>query len=212
MFEVAPPFLNDLPIDKIGYVAIFVVLLLDGANIPFTPVELFLGLSGYLVAIGEITFAGALLVTVAGNVLGHIISYTLGYMVGRSFFVSYGKYLFITPGRLRRAEKRVRAMGPLAAFVVRVIPGLRSFGSILLGTVRMRFSEFLVLTTAGVTVWNIVFLTLGYYFGITFANYAPLIVPVAIAIIASGLCLAMIVWYIQASLKRRASRNIANML
>lgn len=212
MFEVALPFVQDLPLDQIGYLAIFIVLLLDGANIPFTPVELFLGLSGYLVAIGEISFAGALLVTVAGNVLGHIIAYTLGFMVGRSFFVSYGKYLFITPARLKLAEKRVKALGPLAAFVVRVIPGLRSFGSLLFGTIRMRFAEFLILTTCGVTVWNIVFLTLGYYFGVTFAKYASWVVPVAIAIIATGLCLAVIVWYIQSTLKKRADRQIARLL
>src|ERR1700675_3927850 len=108
MFEIALPLVKDLPLDQVGYLAIFIVLLLDGANIPFTPVELFLGLSGYLVAIGELTFIGALVVTVAGNVLGHVISHTLGYMVGRSFFSTYGKYLLITPERLQLAEKRVK--------------------------------------------------------------------------------------------------------
>lgn len=191
--------------EDIGYLAVFVVLALDGANVPFTPIELFLGLTGYLAAIGELKFFPALLVTLIGNITGHVISYMLGYMVGKPFFRKYGKYLLITPERLERAERMLNRMGPSAAIVFRFIPGLRAFGSILLGTVRMPFAAFLFLTSAGVLVWNAVLMTLGFYFGLAFATEAAWLVPAGIGIIAIGLCLAVILWYVQSKLRKRGA-------
>lgn len=201
------PFLADIPIDQVGYLALFIIMLLDGANLPFTPNELFLGLAGYLVAIGELNFIGALVVTVAGNVAGAIISYVLGYVVGRPFFARYGKYFLITPERLASAEDRAKEMGPSAAFVFRLIPGLRTFGSVLLGVVRMNFGSFILLTTFGVAIWNAVFLILGFYFGVAFSKEAAWIVPLLIGVIAGGLCLTAVAWYTQMTLRKRKSRR-----
>ena len=143
------PFLDPVAVQDIGYAAVFFVLMLDGANIPFTPVELFLGLTGYLVAIGDLQFLPALLVTVIGNMTGHIISYLLGFTFGKRFLPKYGKYLLITPDRLKQAEGLFDRLGPWSAFIFRFIPGLRTFGSILLGVIRMPFMPFVMLSAAG---------------------------------------------------------------
>ena len=201
------PFISDIPLEQVGYLAVFIVLLLDGANIPFTPIELFLGLTGYLVAVGEMNFAAALGVTVAGNITGHVIIYTLGYMVGRPFFDRYGKYLFMTKDRIAVAEQYVAQIGPASAIAFRVLPGLRAFASVLMGTMRMHFGTFLLFSTIGVAAWNVIFLTIGFYFGVTFAREAAWIVPIVIAVLAAGLCLAAIGWYAQMKKKKREQKN-----
>jgi len=183
------------PFEDIGYFGIYFVTLLDGANIPFTPIEVFLGLAGYLAAIGEVKFLPALVVTVLGNLTGHIFSYVVGRLVGRSFFTKYGKYLLVTPDRLERAEHYAKLFGPSAAFVFRFVPGLRTIGSILLGVLCMPFWLFLIMSLPGILIWNALLMAVGFYFGTTFAEYATWIVPVLFMIIAGGLAIAAIVWY-----------------
>jgi len=194
---------NWLPIEDFGYFAIYLVTLLDGANIPFTPIELFLGFAGYLAAIGEVKFVPALAVTVLGNLTGHIFSYIVGRLVGRSFFRKYGKYLLVTPERLERAEHHAKRFGPTAALVFRFIPGLRTVGSILLGTLRMPLWIFIVMTLPGIIIWNTLLMVIGFYFGTTFAEHASLIVPLFILIFAGGFTAAAVLWYRKAPRGRK---------
>lgn len=184
-----------LPFEDIGYFALYFVTLLDGANIPFTPIEIFLGLAGYLAAIGEVKFLPALVVTVLGNLTGHIFSYTVGRLVGRSFFAKYGKYLLVTPERLERAEHYANKFGPTAALLFRFLPGLRTMGSILLGALRMPLWIFLLMSLPGILIWNTLLMAIGYYFGTAFAEHAVWIVPAFILIIAGGFAAAAIAWY-----------------
>lgn len=193
-----------LPFEDIGYLALYFVTLLDGANIPFTPIEIFLGLAGYLAAIGEVKFLPALVVTVLGNMTGHIFSYVVGRLVGRSFFTKYGKYLLITPERLEQAENQAKRFGPTAALVFRFLPGLRTVGSLLLGTLRMPLWIFVIMTLPGIFVWNALLMVVGYYFGTTFAEHASWIVPLFILIIAGGFAIAAVVWYRKAPHDRQS--------
>lgn len=197
-----------LPFEEIGYFALYIVTLLDGANIPFTPIELFLGLAGYLAALGEIKFMPALLATTLGNLTGHIFSYTVGRLVGRSFFVKYGKYLLVTPERLERAEYFAKKFGPTAALVFRFVPGLRTMGSILLGTLRMPFWLFILMTLPGIAIWNAILMAIGYYFGVTFAEHATWLVPLFILIIAGGFTLAAVLWYKKSPHEREPMKQL----
>lgn len=193
---------NWLPFEDIGYLAIYFVTLLDGANIPFTPIEIFLGLAGYLAAIGEVKFIPALVVTVLGNLTGHIFSYVVGRLVGRSFFTRYGKYLLVTPERLEVAERYAKKFGPTAALVFRFLPGLRTVGSILLGVLRMPLWVFLLMSLPGIVVWNAMLMAVGFYFGTAFAEHASWLVPLFILAIAGGLTAAVVLWYRNSPHKR----------
>lgn len=198
----------DLPsvlgeLEDIGYLAVFLVMLLDGANVPFTPVELFLGLTGYLAAIEELRFFPALVVTILGNITGHCIAYFVGFFFGKPFFTRYGRYVLITPEHLARAEALTKKLGPGSALLLRFIPGLRSVTSLLLGTVKMPFVDFILLSLLGVTMWNLVFMLLGFFFGLTFAASAAWLVPLVIFAIAGGFSLAAVLWYRLSVSKKR---------
>jgi membrane protein DedA with SNARE-associated domain len=190
-------------LEDVGYLLVFAVLLLDGASVPFTPIEVFLGLTGYLVAIGQLDFLSALLVTVLGSLAGHLIGYALGYRYGRGFVTRFGKYFLVTPERFAEAEKLLKRHGPFAAFGMRFIPGLRSLTSPLLGIVKEPLVEFLLFTTFAVTLWNLILLLLGYFFGLAFASEAAWIVPLGIVGIAIGLGLVAVVWYRLSKKKHR---------
>ncbi len=182
-------------LEDVGYLLVFTVLLLDGASVPFTPVEVFLGFTGYLVAIDQLDFFTALVVTVLGSLAGHTIAYALGYRYGRDFFKRFGKYVLITPERFKQAERLLKKHGPLAAFGMRFIPGLRSLTSAMLGIIKMPFLEFLLFTTFAVTLWNLMLMLLGYFFGLAFASEAAWLVPLVIFGIAGGFGLVAVLWY-----------------
>lgn len=188
--------------EEIGYLAVFAVLFLDGASVPFTPVELFLGLTGYLVATGDLDFATAYAVTIIGCMTGHLVSYFVGYRIGSPFFRKYGKYLLITHEHLDHVEERIKHFGPMSAFLFRFIPGLRSLTSLLLGVTRRPFVPFVFLTLLAVMLWNLLFLIIGMYFGLAFARYSVWIVPFSIGVIVTGLFIAGFVWVIQWRKKR----------
>ena len=130
-------------IEDLGYAAIYTGMLLDGATIPFTPSEIFLGLTGYVAATGDVHFGGAYAISIIGAMTGHLMSYSVGARVGHPFVKRYGQYLFLTTERLESLIKNTEKYGPQAAFVFRFIPGFRSVTSILLGISRMPFVEFM---------------------------------------------------------------------
>lgn len=197
-------FLDPTRIEDLGYAAIALGLFLDGATIPFTPVELFLVLAGYVSATGNLNFYVAFAVTVLSSMTGHLLSYTLGYKLGNPFFKKYGKYLFIQESFLLSAEKRVKAFGPVAAIVFRFIPGFRSILSILLGIVKVPIIPFTLLSLAGVLIWNLTLMLLGYYFGIAFAEYASLVIPFILGICVAGLGVFAFLSMMQMKRKRKS--------
>ena len=181
-------------VEDLGYAAIYTGMLLDAATIPFTPGELFLGLTGYVAATGGVSFGAAYAISIIGAITGHLVSYAVGARIGHPFIRRYGSYLFLSTEKFEAFVARVKAYGPQAAFVFRFIPGFRAFTSILLGIARMAFTEFLILTFLATLLWNLGWMLLGYFFGIAFAEYANRIIPFALGAIAAGLFIWAFLW------------------
>ncbi|MEO5927313.1 MAG: DedA family protein [Patescibacteria group bacterium] len=184
-----------LRFEDIGYLAIFAVMLLDGANVPFTPNELFLGFIGYLARTGGVNPAIAYLVAMLGTMTGHAFSFFVGWKVGRPLFDRYGKFILVTNDRLDAIEKRLKQFGPTAPFVARFIPGLRNVGSLLMGVFQYPPGPFFILTAAGVAIYNALFFMTGFILAERFAAVGDWIVPIMVCVLAVGLALAAIHWY-----------------
>lgn len=182
-------------LEEIGYLAIFGVMILDGANVPFTPNELFLGFIGYLSRTGEINGVLAYLMALMGSLVGHLLSFFIGWKVGRPLFNRYGKFILITNAHLEAGERILNRFGKSAPFVTRFIPGVRNLGSLLFGVFRFPVGPFMLLTTAGIAIYNALFFLTGFILAERFAALKGFIFPLVIAIIATGLVLAAISWY-----------------
>ncbi len=181
--------------EDIGYLAVFAIMILDGANIPFTPNELFLGFAGYLARTGDMNAVLAYLMALMGSLVGHLLSYFIGWKVGRPLFERYGKFIFITTQNIRAAERAVKRFGKTAPFVVRFIPGLRNLGSLFFGVLRVPTGPFMLLTTAGIAIYNALFFLSGYILAERFAELKDLLFPLVVGILAVGLSLAATSWY-----------------
>ncbi|MBI4138821.1 DedA family protein [Candidatus Uhrbacteria bacterium] len=184
-----------IPIEDIGYLAIFLIMTLDGANIPFTPNELFLAFTGYLARTGEVNTVAAFAAGLFGSFTGHLASYLIGWKFGRPFFRKYGKFVFMDTERLQAVEDRIKSYGKRAPFIVRFLPGLRNAGSLILGVFRFDPGPFLILTGAGIAVYNALFFLSGFVLGEQLAESKQTVFILMVGILAFGLSLAAVSWY-----------------
>ena len=129
--------------------------------------------AGYLVAQGGgnwlgqggMTWAGAIIASSLGSLAGSYASYLMGKHGLLPLVVRYGKYVFVHEHHLTKANEFFAKRGTMAVFLCRFIPGVRHVSSIPAGSARMPLVPFLVASTIGATIWNVILLVIGYQVG-----------------------------------------------
>ena len=140
-----------------GGMGVLVGMFLESSIIP-VPSELILVSAGAL-GIAPLTVAiyGGI-----GSTLGAIVGYYIGKWGGRPIIEAYGKYVFITPERLKRTEDEVKKYGSTFVLVARLIPVIPfKVFSIASGTLRLNLAEFIVYTLIGTFVRAYVLASIG---------------------------------------------------
>jgi membrane protein DedA with SNARE-associated domain len=100
-----------------------------------------------------------------GAIIGDNIGYLIGRTGGRAFVLRFGKYVFIKPEHLARAEVYFAKHGDKTVFFGRFIAVLRAWAAFLAGVNHMHWRTFLIYNAAGGIVWATIFGTLGYVAG-----------------------------------------------
>jgi undecaprenyl-diphosphatase len=98
-----------------------------------------------------------------GAVMGGQAGYLVGRFGGRPFVLRWGRYAFITPDRLGRAEMFFERHGGRAVFLARFITGLRVFGALVAGMSRMSWRKYTLYSVLGGVVWAAAAVALGYF-------------------------------------------------
>lgn len=148
-----------------GPIAIFVIVLLEYMNIPGFPAGIIMPLAGICAARGELNFVSAMVITVAAGLTGSIILYGLGRGGGEVFLKKYYRRF---PKQQEIIEKKIRYLqekGGIGIFVSKMIPMVRTLISIPAGVIKMDFKSYVISSTLGIAVWNLVFVGAGYVFG-----------------------------------------------
>ena len=101
-----------------------------------------------------------------GSVLGALILYFVGRLLSverleRLVSGRLGKVLRLKPEDITKAEKWFLKRGYATIFFCRFIPLIRSLISVPAGSAKMKLPSFLILTTLGTLIWNIVLVSLG---------------------------------------------------
>ena len=149
-------------IGRYGYLVVFFGVMLESAGVPL-PGETVLIAAGALVHRGALSFGDALFFGILGAVIGDQIGYWVGRFGGRPFVLQWGRYLFVTPERLGRAEAFFDRHGGRAIFLARFVTGIRVFGALVAGTSRMPWGKFALYNVLGGTVWATAAVSLGYF-------------------------------------------------
>jgi membrane protein DedA with SNARE-associated domain len=107
----------------------------------------------------------AVVAGILGSLIGAFVNYGLSLKLGRPFLYRYGRYFFLSPASLERAEELFRRHGEITTFVCRLIPAIRQLISIPAGLSRMRFGRFALFTGLGAGIWVIILSLVGFALG-----------------------------------------------
>jgi membrane protein DedA with SNARE-associated domain/membrane-associated phospholipid phosphatase len=151
-------------IEHYGYLVVLFGVMLESTGVPL-PGETILLAAGVLVQRGHLDLWDAIVFGILGAVIGDQIGYWVGREGGRPFVLRWGRYVFVTPQRLARAEAFFQRHGGKAVFLARFFSGLRVFGALVAGISRMRWGTFLFYNALGGAVWVTGVVLLGYFLG-----------------------------------------------
>lgn len=191
-----------------GYAGLFLLMAGESMVLPI-PSEAVMPFAGYLVASGDMTWLGAILASSLGSLAGSWLSYLMGKHGLLPLVVRYGKYVFIQPHHVVKAQAFFAKRGTVAVFVCRFIPGVRHVSSIPAGSARMPLAPFLLASVAGATIWNFILLFIGYKVGQNadaIARYKHLLDLAGLALIV---LLAAYVWHEVRTARKEKARVAA---
>ncbi len=161
-----PGFLEALasPLEHYGLWAIFFLVLVEDFGIPVPGETVIIAASIYagsgrlnVVAVGVVAFVAA--------VLGDNIGYGIGRFGGRRLVDRWGKYVFLTPERLDKAEDFFDRQGAKIITIARFIEGLRQANGIIAGITKMHWLRFVAYNALGAALWVGTWVSIGYFAG-----------------------------------------------
>ena len=154
-------------LNNLNYPTIFFLMMLESTVIP-VPSELVVSPAAYHAAGGNLNIWLVILFATLGADLGATINYVVAYYVGRPVIYRFansklGHLCLLNQEKVEKSEKYFDDHGMVATITGRLIPGIRHLISIPAGLAKMHFGYFLLYTTLGAGVWNIILAALGWY-------------------------------------------------
>ncbi len=150
---------------KFGAIAIFIMVLLEYMNLPGFPAGVIMPLSGVMAANGKINFFWVMVITVSAGLLGSLILYGLGHKGGEVFLNAYIRKFPKQETVIRKNLEWIRRKGCVGVFVGKLFPMVRTLISIPAGVIRMDLAKYIVSSTLGIVIWNLIFVGAGYLLG-----------------------------------------------
>jgi membrane protein DedA with SNARE-associated domain len=193
-------------IERYGYLIVFLGVMLEGVGIPL-PGETVLIAAGALAHRGSLTLWETMVVGSLGAVMGGQAGYLVGRFGGRPFVLRWGRYAFITPERLGRAERFFERHGGMAVFLARLVTGLRVFGALVAGMSRMSWSKFTLYSGLGGVVWATAAVALGYFLWASIGLVEQRIGRISLLLVATLVLVVILRWSYRKATRTRRDVN-----
>lgn len=150
-----------------AYLPIFLIIFVETGVVimPFLPGDSLLFTAGIFAADGGGLNLGILLPVIW---VAAILGDTCNYWIGREFgkvIIDSGRVKSMTPERIEETEALINKYGPLAIFLGRFFPFIRTFVPFFAGFGHMHYRKFLLFNVIGGITWSTIFVLLGYFFG-----------------------------------------------
>lgn len=152
-------------IDQLGEIGVGALILLESL-VPPIPSEVVLPAAGALIYFGDLSGPLTMFWATLGSLLGALILYGAGRAFGeeRTRRVMLAVPL-IDSDDVDRADAWFSKHGEKAVLIGRLIPGVRSLVSLPAGAAGMPLGRFVLLTTIGSAVWNLLLIGSGWLLG-----------------------------------------------
>lgn len=155
-------------IDRFGYWGVALLIAIENLFPPI-PSEVILTFGGFMTTYTSLKpFIVAIAATI-GSVGGAVTLYGVGRLVTPQrlglFIDKWGGVLRVKKDDIKKAEGWFLKRGNLTVFFCRFIPIVRSLISIPAGMAHMNMAQFVLFTTLGTAIWNVVLIYLGAFAG-----------------------------------------------
>lgn len=149
-----PGFLDGVAplLDRWGYLAVAGSIGVESFGVPAPGQTIMVAASIYAGA-GRLNIFAVAAIAFVAAVLGDNVGYWIGLRGGRKAVDRWGRYVFLTPERLARAEAFFARRGNRIVVVARFIDGLRQFNGVIAGITRMPWQTFLLYNAIGAALW-----------------------------------------------------------
>ncbi len=195
--------------NQFGYIGISILIAIENIFPPI-PSEVILTFGGFMTTYSNLTILGVILSATLGSVFGAIILYGVGRIfsverLGNILDGKIGKILHFRKNDVFKACDWFNSKGKFTVLFCRCIPVIRSLISIPAGVSKMKFSSFLIMTTIGSLVWNIILVNLGVFAGSSWSKIvagSDIYTKATVIILGIALVIACVLFF-----KKRINEN-----
>ncbi|WP_054738542.1 DedA family protein [Cellulosilyticum ruminicola] len=151
-------------IEKLGYIGIFFVIGLEYACFPI-PSEVVLPFVGMSIPQTSLSFLPSFLISIVAGLFGSLICYAIGLYGGEPLLHALAKRSSGLQTALDKFDDWFVAYGRWAVLLTRIVPLTRTYISLFAGVSHMPLHEFLLYSSTGIALWNLVLMSIGFYIG-----------------------------------------------
>jgi membrane protein DedA with SNARE-associated domain len=185
-----------------GFIAIFVTMVGESAGLPISS-ELVVPLGGALASQAKLGLGGTLVelilvvaVSSVANLTGSLIAFYLTRRFGERVVLSRaGRWMGLSKGHLRLANRFFDRWGLWAVFLGRLLPIVRTYISFPAGLSRIGYVRFSIVTLLGAIPWNFGLAYAGYLLGQHYEEVATTLSPFAIPLAILVVIILGLAWW-----------------
>ena len=178
-----------------GLIAIFVTMTGESAGLPISS-EIVVPLGGALASQGKLNFVLVVAVSSLANLTGSLIAFYLTRRFGETVVLSrFGRWMGLSKGHLRLADRFFARFGLWAVFLGRLLPIVRTYISFPAGLSKIGYPMFTIVTLVGAIPWNFGLAYAGFLLGQNYQKVATTLGPFAIPIIIGVVILLAVAWW-----------------
>ncbi|PLT33598.1 DedA family protein [Bacillus sp. V5-8f] len=186
--------------EQFGYLGIFLMIALENVFPPI-PSEVILPFGGFMTTYSGLTIPGVVAAATAGSVVGAIILYGIGLLLDverlEKIVDRWGHILRVSKKDIHKADAWFDKYGYWTVLFCRMIPLIRSLISIPAGMSNMKFGLFVIFTTIGTLIWNIILVSVGAALGESWEDityFMGIYSNIAYALIAIGIIVFVVLF------------------
>ena len=159
-------------IHNYSYFGLFVILFIEEAGV-FLPIpgDIFIAVtaalpqSNYLLVVATVMIA-----TLTGSTVLFFLSRTFGHML----LVKFGRFIKLTPKRIKKVEKWFAKYGGAAIVIGRLIPGLRIATPFVAGLFEVNYKTFWAYSALAAFIWANIYFVIGKFLAELISKLYPL--------------------------------------
>ena len=155
-------------LDHLNYWTVMLFMTIESSFIPF-PSEAVVPPAAWKAAVtGDMNVVLVVVFATLGALLGALINYYIAVWFGRPIVYKFansriGHMCLIDETKVQTAEAYFAKHGVVSTLIGRLVPVVRQLISIPAGLARMGIGRFILYTSLGAGIWNVILASLGYY-------------------------------------------------